>query len=69
MVENGNQALNIPTNDQQILWRPPPKGCAKLKVDVTHVGSLDWGIGTVIRDEEGQCLVATSWNICCGNDS
>ena len=48
---------------RQARWCPPKPGFYKLNTDAYEDGEYSWGIGTIIRDEEGECLAAATWEI------
>jgi hypothetical protein len=49
------------TNLSTSRWSPPPKGMVFINVDATiFSSSRQMGIGVVIRNHNGECLVACS---------
>ena len=50
-------------------WRRPEPGFVKANGDANlqHAGS--WGIGAIIRDEEGLVMAAATWKITDGEDT
>ncbi|KAG2689169.1 hypothetical protein I3760_09G128000 [Carya illinoinensis] len=44
-----------------LIWKPPPQGSLKMNVDGATLGEIDKaGIGLVLRDHEGNVLMACS---------
>ncbi|MCI85409.1 hypothetical protein A2U01_0106688, partial [Trifolium medium] len=39
-------------------WTPPPKAALKLNVDAHPCDDGRWGLGLVLRTEEGKCVGA-----------
>ncbi|MCI36594.1 hypothetical protein A2U01_0057817, partial [Trifolium medium] len=42
-------------------WSPPPKDVLKLNVDAHSLGDGHWGLGLVLRREDGSCVGAKTW--------
>ena len=50
----------------EVRWKSPPEGKYKLNTDVAKAGEFKWGVGAVIRDNEGEVLAAAVWTILIG---
>ncbi|MCI92590.1 hypothetical protein A2U01_0113886, partial [Trifolium medium] len=37
-------------------WSPPPRDCLKLNVDAHLSDDSHWGLGMVLRREDGRCV-------------
>ncbi|MCH92422.1 hypothetical protein A2U01_0013361 [Trifolium medium] len=51
---------NKPTRSNDINWSPPPANALKFNVDAHYNGDGHWGLGWIVRKEDGSCLGATT---------
>jgi hypothetical protein len=49
-------------------WKPPSKGTLKANVDAHACGDGRWGLGLVLRSEDGSCVGAAA-RVVCGLES
>ena len=62
LVETLSWGSNLPISD--VHWTPPFSGFYKLNVDATcPIDGDKWGIGVVVRDNEGVVVGANSWQV------
>jgi ribonuclease HI len=48
----------------ELNWKPPPAGALKANVDAHQLGDGRWGLGWLVRNEDGRCLGAETKVVC-----
>ncbi|PNX59748.1 hypothetical protein L195_g056578, partial [Trifolium pratense] len=51
---------NTSTSSNETNWSPPPTNTLKINVDAHCNGDGRWGLGWVVRKEDGSCLGAVT---------
>jgi ribonuclease HI len=60
----GRDISNKASSSNESNWKPPPTGTLKTNVDAHCLGDGRWGLGWLVRNEEGQCLRGQSRIVC-----
>jgi ribonuclease HI len=55
---------NKASSSNESNWKPPPTGTLKTNVDAHCLGDGRWGLGWLVRNEEGRCLGAETRVVC-----